>query len=113
MSKVRTVRVIYREEPDGWWAESPDVPGYTAADNSLEGLRELVPEGISSFLNEPVFVIEVGSVLEKGIVASRADAGQFDLTKSTEALSLSNFFVKRQDTTEGAPVFKSPGIASV
>jgi hypothetical protein len=77
VSKLRTVRVLYREEAEGWWAESPDVSGYTAVDDSLEGLRNLVPEGISEFLGEPVLIIEAGSDLERGMVSSRADATTF------------------------------------
>ena len=29
------VLVIYHREADGWWAESPDVEGWTAADPTL------------------------------------------------------------------------------
>jgi predicted RNase H-like HicB family nuclease len=29
---METVRVIYHDEPDGWWAESPDVEGWLAVE---------------------------------------------------------------------------------
>jgi predicted RNase H-like HicB family nuclease len=28
---MQTVRVIHRHEADGWWAETPDVEGWSAA----------------------------------------------------------------------------------
>lgn len=31
---METVRVIYHHEADGWWAESPDVEGWSAAGDS-------------------------------------------------------------------------------
>jgi predicted RNase H-like HicB family nuclease len=41
-----TVRVIYHHEEDGWWAESPDVEGWSAAGDSFPEVRELAVEGI-------------------------------------------------------------------
>lgn len=40
---------MHLEEADGeavWWANSPDLPGFTAAAPSLADLRELVREGL-------------------------------------------------------------------
>jgi len=42
-----TVRVLYHEEPEGWWAESPDVPSWTVAGRTYDEVRELVLEGVS------------------------------------------------------------------
>ena len=98
---MRTVRVLYRQEADGWWAESPDVPGYTAADDTLEGLRDLVPDGISEFLEEPVLAVEIGSDFEKGMVTSRADTGSFSLVSSTGSVSRHNYSEERKSSTEG------------
>jgi hypothetical protein len=36
------VRVIYHVEAEGCWAESPDLPGYSAAADTIPELRELV-----------------------------------------------------------------------
>jgi predicted RNase H-like HicB family nuclease len=47
---VATVQVIYHDEPDGWWAESPDVDGFGAAGESLEEVRRLAAEGIPFYL---------------------------------------------------------------
>ncbi|HYI98750.1 MAG TPA: hypothetical protein VEX36_03590 [Thermoleophilaceae bacterium] len=43
---METVRVIYHHEPDGWWAESPDVEGWSAAGDSYADVRKLAHEGI-------------------------------------------------------------------
>lgn len=104
--------MLYRGETDGWWAESPDVLGYTAVDDSLEGLRKLVPEGISEFLDEPVLVIEVGSDLEKGMTASRADTTNFNVVGTTGLLPRVDFSGKRQDSTEASLVFGPRRFAS-
>lgn len=56
---MKNVTVILHRDPEaGWWAVSPDVAGYTAADPELEGLRALVREGLEFFLGEPVVVDE-------------------------------------------------------
>lgn len=41
-----TLRVLYHEEPDGWWAESPDVDGWSAAGETFDEVRALAEEGI-------------------------------------------------------------------
>ena len=41
-----TVRVIYHCEPDGWWAESPDVQDWSAAGDSYAEVMKLAEEGI-------------------------------------------------------------------
>jgi len=47
---ARTVRVQYHHEPEGWWAESDDVPGFVAAGATVREVRELVREGIPFYL---------------------------------------------------------------
>ena len=42
-----TVRVLYHHEPQGWWAESPDIDGWTVAGESYEQVRQLVEDGVS------------------------------------------------------------------
>lgn len=49
---MRTVRVIYRADSDGWWAESPDVPGYTAIGQDYDEVRGLTHEGLPDFTGE-------------------------------------------------------------
>ena len=43
---METVRVIYHHEGDGWWAESPDVEGWSAAGESYVEVVKLAEEGI-------------------------------------------------------------------
>lgn len=52
MSRVRTARVLYRSEPEGWWAESPDVPGYTAFGRDYGEVRQMAREGLPDFVGE-------------------------------------------------------------
>jgi predicted RNase H-like HicB family nuclease len=42
-----TVRVIYHCEPEGWWAESPDIEGWSVAGDSYGEVRALVDAGIA------------------------------------------------------------------
>lgn len=58
MSKMRIVRVLYRQEADGWWAESPDVPGYTAVGRDHEEVRQMIREGLPYFLGETLGYLE-------------------------------------------------------
>lgn len=44
---VMTVRVLYHEEPEGWWAESPEIARWTVAGSSYAEVRELVVDGVS------------------------------------------------------------------
>lgn len=56
---MQRVRVIYHHEDDAWWAESPDVQGYSAAAGSLTELRGLVAEGLPLLMeNDAVAVYE-------------------------------------------------------
>ena len=47
MSDVVTVRVLYHNEADGWWAESPDIEGWTITAASYDEVRALVEDGVS------------------------------------------------------------------
>jgi predicted RNase H-like HicB family nuclease len=42
-----TVRVLYHQEPEGWWAESPDIEGWTVAGETYEEVRQLAEDGVS------------------------------------------------------------------
>jgi predicted RNase H-like HicB family nuclease len=43
---MELVRIIYHHEPAGWWAESPDVTGWSAAAESYDEVVKLAEEGI-------------------------------------------------------------------
>lgn len=44
---MKAVRIIYRHEEGGWWAESPDVEGWSAAGDSHAEVVKLAQEGVS------------------------------------------------------------------
>ena len=50
---MKTVRVIYHHEADGWWAESPDVEGWSAAGDTYAEVVKLAEEGIPFALESP------------------------------------------------------------
>lgn len=43
---MEPIRVIYHHEDEGWWAESPDVKGWTAVGDSYAEILKLAEEGI-------------------------------------------------------------------
>ena len=43
---MEIVRVIYHHESDGWWAESPDVDGWSATGDSYADVVKLTEQGI-------------------------------------------------------------------
>jgi predicted RNase H-like HicB family nuclease len=53
-----TVRVLYHEEPEGWWAESPDVTGWSAAGQTYDEVRQLAEEGVRFALDDETVEIE-------------------------------------------------------
>ena len=47
MTPGMTVRILYHQEPQGWWAESPDIEGWSVAGESYEEVRRLADDGVS------------------------------------------------------------------
>jgi len=41
-----TVRILYHREARGWWAESPDIDGWSAAAETYDEVRRLAEDGI-------------------------------------------------------------------
>jgi len=54
---MRTARVIYHHEAGGWWAESPDVPGWSAAGGNFREVRGLADEGVEFFAEEEMQLV--------------------------------------------------------
>lgn len=47
MTSLRDITVIYHHEaPYGWWCESPDVPNWSGAANTLPELLSLASDGV-------------------------------------------------------------------
>ena len=42
-----TVRILYHHEGKGWWAESPDIDGWTVAGETYAEVRQFAEEGVS------------------------------------------------------------------
>jgi predicted RNase H-like HicB family nuclease len=55
---VDSVRVIYHREDEGWWAESPDLEGWSAAGETYEDVRALVIESVPMTLGQAGVEIE-------------------------------------------------------
>lgn len=64
------IRVIYHHEPEGWWAESPDVPGWFAGGETYDEIRQLAVEGVEFALERSDLVVE--HYLPESAVAIRA-----------------------------------------
>jgi len=54
--KRRKVLMQYHQETDGWWAESRDLPGFSAAGATFREVRDQAHEGARLYLEEPVQV---------------------------------------------------------
>jgi predicted RNase H-like HicB family nuclease len=55
---METVRVIYHREVGAWWAESPDVDGWSSAGDSYAEVAGLAKEGIPFALARDDFALE-------------------------------------------------------
>ena len=42
------IRILYHQEPQGWWAESPDIDGWSVVGDTYEEVRRLAEDGISA-----------------------------------------------------------------
>jgi predicted RNase H-like HicB family nuclease len=47
MAAAVTVRILYHEEPQGWWAESPDIAAWSVAGDTYKEVRQLAEDGVS------------------------------------------------------------------
>jgi len=53
------IRVIYHDEPPyGWWAESPDIAGWTAVASTFDAVRQLAEEGVPFALERDDVIVE-------------------------------------------------------
>ena len=46
LEAMKTVRIIYHHEANGWWAESSDVEGWSAAGDTYAETVKLAREGV-------------------------------------------------------------------
>jgi len=62
---MRRVAIKYHQDAGyGWWADSPDIPGFTAVADTLTEVRVLARDGVAFALgDEEAIVVEVGTDL--------------------------------------------------
>jgi predicted RNase H-like HicB family nuclease len=71
-----TARVIYHLEDGAWWAESPDVRGWSAAADDLVDLHRLVEEGVAFALErDDVTVVRVAAPELEPLVSGARTVG--------------------------------------
>jgi predicted RNase H-like HicB family nuclease len=58
----RRIRMEYHQEPEGWWADSPDLPGFSAAGPTLADVREQAHEGAEYFAGEELTIEDAATV---------------------------------------------------
>lgn len=68
MKVMTKVRVAYHHEPDGWWAESPDIDGWSVAGGSYVEIRRLAVEGVAFAVGRDAAVEHLAPV-ERGLRA--------------------------------------------
>lgn len=47
---MTVVHIVYHQEGASWWAEGPDIDGFTAGDSLVEA-RRMAREGVSFYLD--------------------------------------------------------------
>lgn len=58
VGEVTTVVVQYHREVEGWWAESGEIPGFTAVGTTLGEVRDLVKSGLPYYLDDDIELLE-------------------------------------------------------
>lgn len=53
------VTLYYHQEDDGWWADSPDVPGYSAAAASAEDIARMAEAELAAALGTDVELVHL------------------------------------------------------
>ncbi len=58
---MSTVTIRYHDEPAGWWAESEEIPGWTAVGSTFLEVRELALAAVEKFVGQTAVVVEEGA----------------------------------------------------
>ncbi|MHC9540329.1 MAG: hypothetical protein AB9903_12495 [Vulcanimicrobiota bacterium] len=61
----KEITIIYRHDPECWWAVSPDIERYRAAREKLEDLREMIHTELPDFLGEELVITEILGTYKK------------------------------------------------
>ena len=70
---VKSVKIVYHRDEGAWWADSPDMPGFSAVGDTFDDTRKLALEDIPFYFdgNRPDIVderMENGASLMPGSV---------------------------------------------
>jgi predicted RNase H-like HicB family nuclease len=58
----RKIRMEYHWEPEGWWAESSDLPGFSAAGQTFAEVRAQAHEGARFFAGEELVIEDTAPI---------------------------------------------------
>lgn len=87
---MRTARVIYHQEPEGWWASSADVPGYYGIGETYEEARDEISEGLPWTAGEDLILVHIR--LSDDGSESPAKGADISLEKTREFRSAPHYF---------------------
>lgn len=77
---LRTAQLLYHDEPSGWWAASPDLPGYSAAGSTYAEVRELAAGGAPWFAQEQLELHHLVMPARRVVVSASLGArGSFEV----------------------------------
>jgi predicted RNase H-like HicB family nuclease len=86
---MTTIRVRYHREPEGWWADSPDLGGFVASGRDLAEVRELAKDGVPFYLDdEKVELVEELADSGAPVVEFHVDT-EHSVSVSTESQAMS------------------------
>jgi predicted RNase H-like HicB family nuclease len=57
---MKSIAIRYHQEPDGWWAESEALPGWTAVGGNLDEVRAQAASAVRAFVDEHTVLEEEG-----------------------------------------------------
>lgn len=68
----RKIQMRYHYEPEGWWAESPELPGFSAAGATFDEVQSQAHEGAAFFADEPLEIEDRAPVVSSTNACSSA-----------------------------------------
>lgn len=84
---MRSIEVIYHRENGSWWAESDDLPGFSALARDFESVRNLVREAATAESEEYQLVEELEGLPLNWSVRSPAKAAWYDVRTASSSPS--------------------------
>jgi predicted RNase H-like HicB family nuclease len=81
----RKIRMEYHWEPEGWWAESPDLPGFSAAGQTFTEVQAQAHEGAQFFADQELVIedtIPVNLEGERNTASTSGLTGRLSVSSS-------------------------------